>query len=238
MNNATRFINSYNKIDAQIRNLYEFKANQAFSDMVRRGAEKNIILRKYENELIDYARLRNAIVHKSIDEVVIAEPCDDVTLKIEMIERLLCTPPRITDIFKDKNIVSVEENTNLKQVILLIERTGYSNIPVYRKDVLIGVINNKRIIKAIGKTIQNGFDVDKFLNETECGSILSPQDMILYYSVLSKTATIDEIAMQFENNKKLIAVLITEKGYAGEKVLNLLTSFDLTTINKILEDYE
>ena len=65
--NATEFINSYNKIDAQLRDLYSFKPSQSFTDVVRRSAEKNSIVRKYENDLVDYARLRNAIVHQSTD---------------------------------------------------------------------------------------------------------------------------------------------------------------------------
>lgn len=237
MSNAKRFINSYNKIDMQLRNLFDFKSSQSFSDMVRRSAEKNLVVRKYENELIDYARLRNAIVHKSIDEVIIAEPNDDVTEKIEMIEKLLCTPPRIRDIFKDKNIVSIEETEKLIDVILLIERTHFSNLPVYRKGVMTGVINNKRIVRALGGVIKSGEDVCEFLKNAQCGKILKPEDMIHYYAVLSKNDTIEAVAMQFEINKKLRAVLVTEKGYAGEKVLNMLTPSDLTQINKILEDY-
>ena len=49
--NATEFINSYNKIDAQLRDLYSFKPSQSFTDVVRRSAEKNSIVRKYENDL-------------------------------------------------------------------------------------------------------------------------------------------------------------------------------------------
>ena len=238
MSNARRFINSYNKIDVQLRNLFDYKANQSFSDIVRRSADKNLVVRKYENELIDFARLRNAIVHKSIDEIIIAEPNDEVTEQFEMIEKLLCTPPKISDIFKDKNIVSIEGDMNLREVILLFEKTGFSNIPVYSKNTMIGVINHKRIVRAIGRTILNGKDIDYYLNNTNCGNILNPTDMITYYAVMSKNDLIEKIAMMFEENKKLRAVLITEKGFVGEKVINLLTSLDLALINKILEDYE
>ena len=49
--------------------------------------KKNILtyegLRKYEDELIDFSRLRNAIVHQSAPDKVIAEPHLDVVEKIE-----------------------------------------------------------------------------------------------------------------------------------------------------------
>ena len=107
--NATLFINSYNKIDAQLRQLYNFKPSQSFSDMVRRSAEENAVIRKYENDLMDFARLRNAIVHQSTDGRIIAVPCDEVVEEMQLIEKLLCTPPKIGDTMKPKKIVSVDD---------------------------------------------------------------------------------------------------------------------------------
>ena len=130
--NAAEFINSYNKIDAQLRQLYDFKPSQSFSDMVRRSAEKNGVVRKYENDLMDFARLRNAIVHQSTDGKIIAVPCDEVVEEIQLIERLLCTPPTIGATLREKRIVSVDDSISLKQVIRLIANTNYSNLPVYR----------------------------------------------------------------------------------------------------------
>ena len=107
--NAHEFLDSYNKIDAQLRQLYNFKPSQSFSDMVRRSAEQNSVVRKYENDLMDFARLRNAIVHRATDseEVFIANPCDNVVENIEFIEKQLCHPPRLTDAIKIKKIASV-----------------------------------------------------------------------------------------------------------------------------------
>ena len=122
--NATEFINSYNKIDAQLRDLYSFKPSQSFTDVVRRSAEKNSIVRKYENDLVDYARLRNAIVHQSTDGQIIAVPCDEVVEKMRTIERLICTPPTIGETLQEKKIVSIEAGLSLRQAVLLISRAG------------------------------------------------------------------------------------------------------------------
>ena len=70
--NATRFINAYNTIDQTLRAVYNFKRNMSFNDMIRRAVPLNSIVRRYEDKLIDYARLRNAIIHNSNDEMVIA----------------------------------------------------------------------------------------------------------------------------------------------------------------------
>ena len=70
--NASRFIDAYNKIDHSLRAQYNLKRGQSFADVVRRCAELNSIVRKFEDLLIDYARLRNAIVHSSYDDMIIS----------------------------------------------------------------------------------------------------------------------------------------------------------------------
>lgn len=150
--NARRFINSYNKIDSKMRALYNFKPSQSFSDMVRRSAQENSVIRKFEDELMDYARLRNAIVHQSMDGEIIAVPCDSVVEKIEYIEKLLYAPPTIGETMPDKRIVSVDEQMSVKQVLLLVARTNYSNPARLRRQGDGGAsVNNRRLVHEIGK---------------------------------------------------------------------------------------
>ena len=63
MNNSRRFIDAYNRIDKALHNRFGFKPSMSYSDAVRRAAAINSVVRKYEDDLIDYGRLRNAIVH-------------------------------------------------------------------------------------------------------------------------------------------------------------------------------
>ena len=80
--NARRFINAYNKIDYAIRVQHGFKRSMSFSEVVRKAVPLNYIVRKYEDDLVDYGRLRNAIIHKSNDEYIIAEPHEEIVEKI------------------------------------------------------------------------------------------------------------------------------------------------------------
>ena len=235
--NAAEFINSYNKIDAQLRQLYDFKPSQSFSDMVRRSAEKNGVIRKYENDLMDFARLRNAIVHQSTDGKIIAVPCDEVVEEIQLIERLLCTPPTIGATLREKRIVSVDDSISLKQVIRLIANTNYSNLPVYRGKRMVGIVNNRRIIKELGTVIERGGDIDAFASQTPVVQIVRESDLFTYYKYQSKNDTLQDILDAFEENKKLLAVLVSENGREGERVENIVTPADLVQVNKILEDY-
>ena len=107
--NAVRFLRSYNNIESRLKSLYNAKPTQNFTDLVKRCSDLNITVRRYESELVDYGKLRNAIVHRTTNmgETVIANPCDEVVQNIEFIEMLLCRPPRVTDAIKVKKIATV-----------------------------------------------------------------------------------------------------------------------------------
>ena len=79
MSNAIDFISAYNTIDSKLRAIYRGRGNLQFSDLVRRCAEFNNTVRKYEEDLLLCAKLRNVIVHDSNKDRIIAEPCDDMT---------------------------------------------------------------------------------------------------------------------------------------------------------------
>lgn len=234
--NAKIFLESYNRIDAQLREMYGFKSSQSFTDVVRRSAEKNSVVRKYESELVDYARLRNAIVHQSTGEVI-AVPCDAAVDKLARIERLLCAPPTLGSL-PEKKIVSIDAQLSLRQAVLLVSRTGHSNLPVYGGKRMVGILNNRRIVRALGAALARGESADAFLSTTSVEEILEDKDLLVYYRCMGKGDSLLDVLSAFENNKKLIAVAVSEHGRPGERVVNLITEADLMRISRAVEDYE
>lgn len=148
--NAQRFIQAYNTIDQTLRYLYNYKRSMSFSDIVRRSVPVNYLVRKYEDKLVDYGRLRNAIIHKSNDEFIIAEPHGDVVLDIENIAKLISTPPKVLEVVEPRKVVCATAETNIADVISLMTKTKYSNIPIYKNDELIGVASGRYIVEGIG----------------------------------------------------------------------------------------
>ena len=126
---AKRFIDAYNKIDYALRTVYKQKRSLTFSDAVRKSVSSNSVIRKYEDDLIDYGRLRNAIVHSHNPNVVMAEPHEDIVEKIEKIAELVSEPPRVISVVR-KNVEGVEGTQSIKDVIVFAQEHGYSNIPV------------------------------------------------------------------------------------------------------------
>ena len=234
MSNAIDFISAYNTIDSRLRAIYRGKGNLQFSDLVRRCAEFNNTVRRYEDDLLLCARLRNVIVHESKKNRIIAEPCDDLTRLICHVAELLSMPPRLS-VLREKNVTGIDAEATLAEALVRIAQTNYSNLPVYRKDRMIGILNNRRVVRVVGQALERGEDVDVFL-QTPCSQILQAEDMNRFYRVLGRSDTVQEAIDAFEENRKLLAVLVTETGYVGDKIVNLLTSADLPQLIRMLEE--
>ena len=237
MSNAIEFISAFNIIDSRMRAIYRGKGNLQFSDLVRRCAEFQMTIRKYEEDLLLCARLRNVIVHESRKDRIIAEPCDELTRLICHVAELLQSPPQLS-LLKPKKVTFLSSETELGQAIEKISKTNYSNLPVYRGKRMIGIINNRRVLRELGDVLAQGRSADAWLSETPVADILAESDLFVYYKYLGKKDSLQEIVDAFEENRKLLAVCVSENGRAGERIVNFVTSADLPRINKLLEDYQ
>ena len=237
MSNAQRFIDSFNQIDYAIRVQHDFKRSMGFSDLIRRASSLNHIVRKYEDDLIDYGRLRNAIIHGSNSDIIIAEPHEDVVLKIEQLARLITTPPKALEVLNEKEVFTVNYDMKVKDVIEKISSTKFSNLPVYKNGTLIGVANGQKILNSLGQYLTDHKTVDEYISNTTIEKIVIEQKDNNYYSVLGSDTTIDQVLGEFLNNRKLLAIIITKTGTMSEPPLAIITSTDYMELNKILESY-
>ena len=235
--NAERFLKSYNKIESQLKLLYGGPPTQAFTDLVKRCSDRNITVRRYENELIDYGKLRNAIVHRAGgEELFIANPSDDVVDTLEYIERQLCRPPLVTDVFKCKKISAVFADKPLLTAVQTFGSSEKKTLVVYDHGNMVGVLNSYYLYRLLAEQAQKGENLTAYLQNTPCGAVLDAA-LLSRYALFNAAATVFDVFEAFEKRKDLYAVIVTEHGIVGEKVLLLLTPTDFPAINRYLEAY-
>ena len=235
--NAMRFLAAFNNIDYFLKTKYNVNRSMGFSECVRKAVSYNFIIRKYEDDLISYGRLRNAIVHDNGGQII-AEPNIDVVEKIEKIERLLTTPPKVIDIVKNRSVLSVHSSKSMKEVIMLIASSNFSNIPVFNdENEIAGIANGQKILDAFGKYLISGGKAETFLDYVKIEDMFSKIENSNYYAFANKEITIEQALALFHQNSKLLAILITENGGAKEKPLGIVTGSDVFAMNKVLEKY-
>lgn len=232
---ASRFISAYNRLDQGLRDIYSIKRTLNFSDMIRKVATVNTVVKKFEEDLIDYGRLRNAIVHRSTDEII-AEPNVDVVEKLEKIARIINTPPRVVECLRPRQVFSVSGDTVLREVVGEMWKKGYSVVPVYISGTLVGVINRKMIVDGIGRFIANGKDIDDAMQEpvSKCLDIFNETS---HYEVAPTSLTVENLMYMFQQNRKLSSVILTENGNYTEPAKVIIVSADIIDLNSILDNY-
>lgn len=232
---AKRFISAYNRLDQGLRDIYSIKRTLNFSDMIRKVATVNTVVKRFEEDLIDYGRLRNAIVHRSSDEII-AEPNVDVVEKLEKIARIINTPPRVVECLRPRQVFSVSGDTVLREVVGEMWKKGYSVVPVYISGTLVGVINRKMIVDGIGRFIANGKDIDDAMQEpvSKCLDIFNETS---HYEVAPTSLTVENLMYMFQQNRKLSSVILTENGNYTEPAKVIIVSADIIDLNSILDNY-
>ena len=233
--NSKRFIDAYNRLDQGIRDIYNIKASISFSDCIRRVSAVNSVIKKYEDDIMEYGRLRNAIVHRSGEETI-AEPNTHVVEKLEAIARLICTPPRVMDTVANRSVFVVNVNTPLSEVMIQLFQTGYSVVPVYDGLNLVGVINRKMIVESLGASIAAGVQLNDLvkLSVSEALDLSSGSNS---FEVVASNVTIDNVLHLFQSNRKLSVVIITRNGNYNEQPLGVVTTSDTIDMQTILDNY-
>jgi len=233
---ATRFVNAYNLLDHSLRAQYNFKTNISFSDLIRRTATLNQVIRLYEDDLIDLARLRNAIIH-SKSEQVIAEPHENVVELMEKVARIISTPPLVVEAIKSTNVNIINAEQSLRDYVVMSSTVGHSNIPVYKRDMLIGVLQRHSFLGHIGYVMKEGKDLDDFLIGTTIEQFLIDHPpRTTRFTIVSARVTIEE-AIELFNNRQLSAIIITSDGTSGGKLMGIVTNADIITLMQILDGY-
>jgi phosphotransacetylase len=238
LTNSKRFIEAYNSIDYALKTRYNLNRSMGFSDLIRKTSALNYVVRKYEDDLVDYGRLRNAIIHNNNDDFVIAEPHESVVENIEHIARLILKPPIALETVAEKDVYIAYKGRSMREIIIAIAGTGYSNIPVYDDNKeLIGVANGQKILTSFGQFLIKGGKAEAYLDNVQIEDMLSSTSASNYYSVKQADCTVEEAIEEFNKNHKLLAILFTKKGEADELPLGIMTTGNLIEAQKLIENY-
>ena len=235
--NAMKFLAAFNDIDYTIKTRYNMNRSMGFSEAVRKAVAYNYTVRKYEDDLISYGRLRNAIVHGN-EDYIMAEPHYEVVEQIEKIERLLTAPPKALETVCRRDVLTIESSKSMREVIMLMASSSYSNIPVYNENgEIIGIANGQKILDSFGKYLLSGGACTTFLNNVKIEDMLSKLENNDYYVFANRDLTVEQALEHFHNNSKLLAIIVTKNGGAKERPLGIITGTDVLKMNTILENY-
>jgi predicted transcriptional regulator len=224
---SERFEVAFNNIHSLLKRMAKNCRSDGFVDLLYAARDQYSIVRHHFDELKQYARLRNAMVHEKRQiATYIAEPHLDVVEEIEKIFQRLSEPVLARQI-ATKPVKSFSTDTPLKEALNLIKKTGYSQFPVYQDDEFAGLLTEHGIVQWLADADHSdSMDV-------------SLQDILAYEEkdtvrFLSESENVDEVEKLFTDklrgDQKLEAVLLTKNGKHNEPPLGIVTTWDLVKI--------
>ncbi|WP_029050323.1 CBS domain-containing protein [Cupriavidus sp. amp6] len=234
MSNSQRFLKTFSDIERWLRQQLHADRGVTFYQLVERFAEKNSSVRRYKEDLKEFADLRNAIVHERSDEHVIAEPNDRAVRDFERIMELLLKPPVIYPQFQ-KVVKSREQRDPISSAIKDMREGSFSQLPITSNGQFIALLTTETVVRWLASEVSEDLIS---LQSTEVEEVLRHVEDDNHYCFISKRATLDDALSKFaevnDRGKNLDAILITEDGKIEQKLLGILTVYDLPEVHKTL----
>lgn len=231
LRNSDLFLASYNRIDRALREFVGASQKETFSKVLKLSKQKSAIVRRYQTDLRELADLRNAIVHESTDSsYVIAEPHESTVRKIERIEKEILEPEMVFPKFNTE-VTTFHLNDSLADVLREVNMKAYSQFPLYNKEEFKGLLSENGITNWLSKNVDEDI---LSLFETTLSDVLYHQEDQSNYTFINRNMSIykakEIFKEKFDNGIELDALLITQNGLAKEKLLGIMTRWDIIQI--------
>jgi CBS domain-containing protein len=231
--NSTEFLSTYDELDEYMRNQLNVDDNIPHRNLIERLAKKNNIFSKYKDNLIDFAKLRNAIVHNPYRSFAdpIAEPHDKIVELYRNIKIKIINPPKALDVaVLLKNIFCAQPTDNVMQVMQVMSENTFSHVPVVRNGRVLGIFSQYAVFTYLVKNQSVCLTGNIMIKDFEEFTALERHDAE-YFEFVSRDALASEIEFMFrkrkDNQKRLGVVFVTESGSQTEKLLGMITAVDL-----------
>jgi CBS domain-containing protein len=224
---ANELILLLNELDDHFARMPEARRWRGFVERLENAARHDQVVRRWRDDLREYAELRNAIVHsRGYPERTIAEPSEESVALLRTIAAKIINPPRLLPDFAGE-VQAFAPETPLVNALQFMGRRGFSQAPVL-SDGHVSLITSDGIARWL--EAQATGDVVS-LAETRVEHVLAfehPDNCVF----MKGNATHDEARYVFERElrkgrRRLRAILITKDGNQSGQILGIVTPGDL-----------
>ncbi len=235
MLNSDVFLRSFCEIESWLRRSVAADRSNTFYQLVDRAAQTNRVVKRYRDDLKEFADLRNAIVHERTDDHVIAEPNDRAVAEIDRIRNALLNPPAVIPRFQLAEIRSRTLADSVGDAVGDMRNGSFSQLPILSGTKVVALLTAETVVRWLASEFANEI---VSLWETQIERILPFTEDVDHYCFLSRAATLFDALSKFEDfavrGKDLDAILITNDGKPDQQLLGILTLYDLPALLEAL----
>jgi predicted transcriptional regulator len=220
-----RFEAAYNSIDHFLRKHLGKEATASFASLVKDYEQK-----QRSGADCDYLRmaaeLRNFLVHRKTKPYQpLAVPTLPVVQKLETICQRLTNPLLIVPRFQ-KPVETAAFDDSLVRVLKRIWEKDYSQFPVYDGEKFRGLLTENGITRWLAHYVSKEMSIVE-LNDVPVRQVLAEEEKRPNFLFVARDKTVDEAKALFATKELLEAVLITHSGNRTEKLIGIITRWDV-----------
>lgn len=223
--NAEIFVASFNRIEKWLKQELGNPSSMGFSEMVRRLSKRqDLLVKKYSDDLLQLAQLRNAIVHDQIaPDFVIAEPNEWAVNKLTEIENDLLNPEKVIPTFA-KKVTRFEATILLSDLLKIVADKSYSQFPIYEKGRFLGLITAHGLGIWLAKHSHNNhLDIEG----TTAREVLQADRKSQNYHFIHEDTLVNQALEIFIEQPSLEALLITKDGNPNGNLIGIIRPRDV-----------
>jgi predicted transcriptional regulator len=226
--NSTKFLSAFKQLDQflgdQLRG--ELVSNH-FYEKVDAWYDLGYLSRKQFYDLLQFSKLRNAIVHEYVGNETIAEPSSAVVKRIEELRTEICRPKKVSELFA-KTVVTTEIDNCVEDVLAILWKHKISQLPILEDGKIVNVLNTNTIAWWTAATKPEN------IPKTKIREVLSYSYHQNNFKILSQDTELPEAVQLFRQSYSRVnkgwfmdAILITKDGINNVPVVGIIVLEDL-----------
>lgn len=227
MGNVGLFLDLYNELETVLKATGRYKENNSvimsrIDELYKKALSKD---RSYRLDAI--RQIRNILIHEStyirkyMD--IQKEAIDFLESEIKRIDK---SQTALNIMISYDNVYYCENGDDINDVIAKMREKHYTSIPILKEKRVIGIFTEKQYVS----NILSG-DLKQEIDYTQYSL---NGDYAHYYDFVSKEKTVEELEDLFEekkDNKRLGMLFVTQSGNSNEKILGIITVYDVIENN-------
>ena len=175
--------------------------------------------------------IRNLLTHNpNLNGEPIVEPSQSVVEAMKEVLEFVKRPPLAMEFAtKGEQVMKASLNQQVLRLMEVMDKNGYSHIPVMRDGQFCGVFSVGSVFRYLLRSGGEGISPDTTV--ADIGGHIQVKDHMENYEFVSKDATYITVRKKFEHvkgkNKRVSVIFITETGSPEERLLGMLTPWDV-----------
>ena len=236
MTRAEEYRIEFNKLETMLKKRANARSEDSISSVVSAlvNIQKDRVVRQFERDIRQFIELWNAIIHQSTNRAI-AEPYEETVVSLRKLVVNIEQPKTAWDIATTE-LIKVSLEDSLSQVVGQMAEMHITSLPIVEDKKVVGFVSESTIVKIVDKAFEHGgalIDEAKIMDVAYDKPYGDASDI---YSYVTRKVTVYEIEDMFNDaikqGKRLLAILVSDKGDASATPLGIITAWDLHKIDK------